>query len=96
MAIIYYALLVSFVVYDIKAVNAICNKFCDGSNPKSAAENRESFSAVVWNRKITLYISDMDNMCWASINGNPGDEVWLDRSFDGGVSWNGGAKLFQH
>jgi hypothetical protein len=93
MAIIFYTILVSFVVCDISAVNAICNKFCDGRDPASATGDHQSVSAEVWNRKIVLYISETDNMCWANIdNGDPGDEVWIDRSFDGGVSWGGGAK----
>lgn len=33
-------------------------------------------------------------MGWASItNGGPTDEVWLDRSFDGGRTWSSGSKL---
>ena len=33
-------------------------------------------------------------MGWASIeNGNPGDEVWLDRSMDGGRTWSDGSRL---
>src|SRR5690606_1580768 len=37
---------------------------------------------------------DADAMGWASIaNGGPGDEVWLDRSFDGGRTWHSGSRL---
>jgi hypothetical protein len=33
-------------------------------------------------------------MGWASIDtGSPGDEAWLDRSFDGGRTWASGSKL---
>jgi len=91
MAIIHYVILVSFVVWDISEVNAICNKFCDGSDPNLASEDRQTVSVEVLNRKIVLHISEADNMFWASINnGYPEDEVWLDRSFDGGVSWTSG------
>jgi predicted alpha-1,6-mannanase (GH76 family) len=39
-------------------------------------------------------MDDGDDMGWAAIDdGSPGDEVWLDRSFDGGRTWSGGSKL---
>jgi predicted alpha-1,6-mannanase (GH76 family) len=51
-------------------------------------------SATVFSRTIRLHFDDADAMGWASIeNGTPGDEVWLDRSFDGGRTWASGSRL---
>ena len=51
-------------------------------------------SATLFGRTITLHFDDADAMGWASIeNGNPGDEVWLDRSMDGGRTWTDGSRL---
>jgi predicted alpha-1,6-mannanase (GH76 family) len=66
----------------------------DKTDPKNAAADRIAATATVWNRTIRLHMSDGNDAGWASIDdGNPGDEAWLDRSFDGGVSWGGGSKL---
>ncbi|MGI5499740.1 glycoside hydrolase family 76 protein [Lentzea sp. CA-135723] len=41
-------------------------------------------------RRLVLHASDPDGMAWASIdNGVTGDSVWLDRSWDGGATWEG-------
>jgi predicted alpha-1,6-mannanase (GH76 family) len=51
-------------------------------------------SATVFSRTIRLHFDDADAMGWASIeNGTAGDEVWLDRSFDGGRTWASGSRL---
>ncbi|WP_163511801.1 glycoside hydrolase family 76 protein [Fodinicola acaciae] len=72
----------------------VCDKYCDQRDPALAAGDRTPVSATVYSRQIVLHISDADNMGWASIdNGDPTDEVWLDRSYDGGRSWSGGSKL---
>jgi len=72
----------------------VCNLYCDGRDPAVAAGDRQAAGATVWSRSIVLHISDADDMAWASIgNGSPTDEVWLDRSFDGGQSWASGSKL---
>jgi predicted alpha-1,6-mannanase (GH76 family) len=78
-----------------KAVQAtICNKFCDGRDPALSPGDRAPVSAGLFSRTITLHFDDADAMGWASIdNGSPGDEVWLDRSFDGGRSWGSGSRL---
>ncbi|NBH09149.1 glycosyl hydrolase, partial [Amycolatopsis sp. SID8362] len=45
---------------------------------------------VINGRVLRLHASDPDGMAWASIdNGVPGDAVWLDRSWDGGATWEG-------
>ena len=39
---------------------------------------------------IELHVSDVDGMAWASIDdGQLNDSVWLDRSWDGGSTWDG-------
>jgi predicted alpha-1,6-mannanase (GH76 family) len=73
---------------------AICNTYCDGRDPALAAKDRTPVSSTLFGRTITLHFDDEAAMGWASIeNGNPGDEVWLDRSMDGGRTWSGGSRL---
>ncbi|GAB3409343.1 glycoside hydrolase family 76 protein [Flindersiella endophytica] len=73
----------------------VCNIYCDKRDPAQAAGDRIAGTSSVWSRQVVLHISDGDNMGWAGIeNGDPGDEVWLDRSFDGGRTWEpDGSKL---
>jgi predicted alpha-1,6-mannanase (GH76 family) len=48
-------------------------------------EDRLADGNTIFGRSVELHISDRDALGWASINnGDPTDEVWLDRSFDGG------------
>jgi predicted alpha-1,6-mannanase (GH76 family) len=76
------------------ANTSVCNVYCDGRDPADATGDRKAATATVWSRVITLHISDGDDMAWASIgSGSPTDEVWLDRSFDGGQTWTNGSKL---
>ncbi|WP_083933758.1 glycoside hydrolase family 76 protein [Kribbella catacumbae] len=72
----------------------ICNKYCDARDPALSPGDRSPVSAAVFGRTLRLHFDDADAMGWASIeNGNPGDEVWLDRSMDGGRSWASGSRL---
>ncbi|WP_329109698.1 glycoside hydrolase family 76 protein [Micromonospora sp. NBC_01699] len=72
----------------------ICNRYCDGRDPALSPGDRSPVAASVWSRHITLHFDDADAMSWAVVdNGNPGDEVWLDRSFDGGRTWASGSRL---
>ncbi|WP_370084668.1 glycoside hydrolase family 76 protein [Streptacidiphilus sp. MAP12-16] len=76
------------------AQSTTCNKYCDGRDPALAPQSRQSVTATIYNRNLALHFDDNDAMGWASIdNGSPGDEVWLDRSFDGGRTWSSGSKL---
>lgn len=76
------------------AAASICNKYCDGRDPGLSPGDRQPVSTTVWSRRVVLHFDDTDAMGWSSIeNGNPGDEVWLDRSFDGGRTWASGSKL---
>ncbi|MFI5709629.1 glycoside hydrolase family 76 protein [Kribbella sp. NPDC051620] len=72
----------------------ICNKYCDARDPALSPGDRSPVSATIFGRTLRLHFDDADAMGWASIeNGNPGDEVWLDRSMDGGRTWSGGSRL---
>lgn len=78
-----------------RAVQAtICNKYCDARDPALAPQDRTPVTASLFGRSIVLHFDDADAMGWASIDaGNPGDSVWLDRSFDGGRTWVTGSRL---
>jgi hypothetical protein len=73
----------------------ICNLYCDDRDSSQVSEGaRVVDTSSINGRDVKLIISDMDNMAFATIeNGTPRDEVWLDRSFDGGISWDDGALL---
>jgi predicted alpha-1,6-mannanase (GH76 family) len=76
------------------ANSTVCNIHCDARDPALAKGDRRPVSATVFSRRIVLHVSDPDDMTWASIEGgSPTDEVWLDRSWDGGQSWSDGSKL---
>jgi predicted alpha-1,6-mannanase (GH76 family) len=76
----------------------LCDKFCDGRDPALApGGGRTGPTQAFDGRLVALHFDDADNMAWASIDGGtPGDQVWLDRSFDGGYDWSPyGSKLGQ-
>ena len=81
--------LVSLVSPAAAAAAPVCVISCDTRDPSQAA--RESFPVpdkVVNGRVLRLHASDPDGMAWGSIdNGVAGDSVWLDRSWDGGATW---------
>ena len=66
----------------------------DGRDPATAKGDRVAATALVFGRTIRLHLSDADDAGWASIDdGSAGDGAWLDRSFDGGLTWASDAKL---
>jgi len=76
------------------ALAAVCNRYCDVRDPALSPGDREGAATTLFGRRIALHLNDTDAMGWASVNGGqPGDEVWLDRSFDGGRSWSSGSRL---
>ncbi|MEU3733866.1 glycoside hydrolase family 76 protein [Streptomyces sp. NPDC033538] len=76
------------------APTVVCNKYCDGRDPALSPQDRVPVTAAVSSRSIALHFDDADAMGWASIdNGAPGDRVWLDRSMDGGLTWESGSRL---
>ena len=73
---------------------AVCNLHCDGRDPAQASADRIPVTAALFGRTFALHVSDTDTMGWATVSGGQaGDEVWLDRSFDGGRSWSSGSSL---
>lgn len=73
---------------------AVTNIYPDVRDPGWAAGDRQAASAAQWGRSIVLHVSDADDMAWASIgNGQPTDEVWMDRSYDGGATWGSDSKI---
>ncbi|MER6087554.1 glycoside hydrolase family 76 protein [Streptomyces bluensis] len=76
------------------AAATVCNRYCDARDPALSPGDRTPVTATVHGRSIALHFDDADAMGWASVDsGSPGDEVWLDRSFDGGRSWGSGSRL---
>ena len=76
------------------AAAVVCNRYCDGRDPGLATADRVPVSSTLYGRSVKVHVNDTDAMAWGSIeNGQAGDEVWLDRSFDGGRSWADGSRL---
>ncbi|MFD7924076.1 glycoside hydrolase family 76 protein [Streptomyces sp. NPDC059740] len=72
----------------------VCDKYCDARDPALSPKDRSGPSVSLSGRSITLHLDDFDDMGWASLTGGgPGDEVWLDRSWDGGRTWSDGSRL---
>ncbi|OXA59356.1 mannan endo-1,6-alpha-mannosidase DFG5 [Folsomia candida] len=73
----------------------ICNTHCDNRDASEVSDGaRVVATSTINGREIRLIISDTDNMGFAIIiNGTARDEVWLDRSFDAGLSWENGSLL---
>jgi predicted alpha-1,6-mannanase (GH76 family) len=78
----------------VDTMATICNRYCDARDPALAPRSREAVSVTLFGRRISLHFNDSDAMGWAVIgSGSPGDELWLDRSFDGGSSWAADSRL---
>ncbi|MFF6999035.1 glycoside hydrolase family 76 protein [Streptomyces sp. NPDC008313] len=76
------------------ASTTVCNRYCDARDPGLSPQDRQPVSSGLSGRSVVLHFDDADAMGWASIdNGAAGDQVWLDRSFDGGRTWADGSKL---
>src|ERR1700712_4110373 len=73
------------------AAPTVCSVFCDTRDPSLSRQDTFPVADRVQNsRRISLHLSDADAMAWASIdNGAGGDSVWLDRTWDGGATWDG-------
>lgn len=74
-----------------RAATTVCAVHCDTLDPSQAAQETFPVANVNLNgRLLELHVDDADGMAWASIdNGQTGDSVWLDRSWDGGTTWDG-------
>ncbi|SDF37748.1 Glycosyl hydrolase family 76 [Lentzea fradiae] len=73
---------------------AVCDVLCDGAGATQANGDAQPVPpATLSGRTIRLH-TDLNGMAWGTVEaGGPGDEVWLDRSWDGGASWPGGSSL---
>ena len=68
----------------------ICNRYCDARDPGLSPSDRVPVTAALYGRTFRLHVNDTDAMAWGTVDaGQGGDEVWLDRSFDGGKTWEG-------
>jgi predicted alpha-1,6-mannanase (GH76 family) len=78
----------------VASAAVVCNKYCDARDPALSPQDRIPVTATPSGRSIALHFDDADAMGWASIDGGgSGDEVWLDRSMDGGRTWSDGSRL---
>ncbi|MEC3980096.1 glycoside hydrolase family 76 protein [Amycolatopsis sp. H20-H5] len=73
---------------------SVCDVNCDGADPgRAVGEVQPVAPTTLFGRTIRLHVEG-NSMAWASVDGaGPGDEVWLDRSWDAGVSWPDGSSL---
>jgi predicted alpha-1,6-mannanase (GH76 family) len=70
------------------ALGPVCNLHCDGRDPALSAGERVAQSVPVGTRRVALHFDSSETMGWAVISGGgQGDAVWLDRSYDAGVTW---------
>lgn len=78
-----------FAVVTVGTGETICNIHCDGRDSSLASGSlREPVSWYIRSRRVALVVSDTDNMAYGLItNGQPGDEIWVDRTFNGGLAW---------
>ncbi len=69
----------------------VCSVYCDTRDPSLARQETFPVPTVNLNgRLLELHVDDADGMAWASVDdGDVGDSVWLDRSWDGGGTWDG-------
>lgn len=76
---------------NVVAAAAVCSVYCDTRDPSQARQDTFPVPDKIQNgRRISLHLSEADAMAWGSIdNGTSGDSVWLDRSWDGGPTWDG-------
>ncbi|GGL16747.1 glycoside hydrolase family 76 protein [Mangrovihabitans endophyticus] len=74
-----------------RAAASVCSVYCDTRDPSLARQDTFPVADRIQNgRRISLHLSAADAMAWGSIdNGSTGDAVWLDRTFDGGATWDG-------
>lgn len=68
---------------------------CDGADPAGAAgDDRPVPATTLFGRTVSLHMDHDNGMAWGVIeNGGAGDEIWIDRSWDGGATWTEGSSL---
>ncbi len=73
-----------------RAADEVCDVYCDGRDATLATTDRQPERATLAGRVLTAHVDDTSGMAWGTLQeAQPGDEVWLDRSFDGGRGWDG-------
>ncbi|WP_399082392.1 glycoside hydrolase family 76 protein [Streptomyces sp. BBFR2] len=76
------------------ADGGICNKFCDARDPANALKDRAPVTTTLHGRTVALHVDDGSAMAFGTLdNVVEGDKVWVERSFDGGRTWDGGSRL---
>jgi len=75
----------------VASTTDVCALYCDTRDPSLAQQETFPTPNVYENgRVIELHVDDIDGMAWASIDdGQVNDSVWIDRSWDGGSTWDG-------
>lgn len=73
------------------ASTTVCSVYCDTRDPSLAKSETFPVPNVDLNgRLLELHVDDVSGMAWASIDdGQTGDSVWIDRTWDGGNTWDG-------
>ncbi|WP_371600828.1 glycoside hydrolase family 76 protein [Streptomyces sp. NBC_00564] len=73
----------------------VCDTLCDGTDPGQASGDDQPVpSTTIYGRTVRLHVDQKNSMAWGSIEGGgAGDEIWLDRSWNGGTSWPDGSSL---
>ncbi|WP_405904855.1 glycoside hydrolase family 76 protein [Streptomyces sp. NBC_00828] len=73
----------------------VCDTLCDGTDPGQAAGDDQPVpSTTIYGRTVRLHVDQKNSTAWGSIEGGgAGDEIWLDRSWNGGTSWPDGSSL---
>lgn len=73
----------------------VCDTLCDGTGADRASGDDQSVpSTTLYGRTVRLHVDQKNSTAWASVEGGgAGDEIWLDRSWDGGSTWPDGSSL---
>ncbi|MFJ4835320.1 glycoside hydrolase family 76 protein [Streptomyces sp. NPDC088747] len=68
---------------------------CDGADPATAAGDETPVPpTTLFGRTISLHVDQRGGTAWGAVTGGgAGDEIWLDRSWDGGASHPEGSSL---
>ncbi|KAI9091883.1 glycosyl hydrolase, family 76 [Phlyctochytrium arcticum] len=73
---------------------AVCGKLCDGADAAQAGSDRVAASTTLYGRSFKLHVDDVNGMAWGTVEaGKSRDEMWLDRTWSGGVNTDGGGSL---
>src|SRR4051794_2385794 len=72
----------------------VCDTYCDRLAGSAAGGDVQPVPATTLSGRTIALHADSAGMAWATLaGGRAGDEVWLDRSWDGGGSWPDGSSL---